>query len=77
MTTALDKNVENDDAYESALNDFKDYVNQLKNPQTNGSYSIERLFSYWKEAYRTSPEVNVLSGGTSNGSLVLPSMMQN
>ena len=28
---ALDKNVENDDAYESALNDFKDYVNQLKN----------------------------------------------
>lgn len=63
---ALDKNVENDDAYESALNDFKDYVNQLKNPQTNGSYSIERLFSYWKEAYRTSPEVNVLSGGTSN-----------
>lgn len=62
---ALDKDTENDDAYESALNDFKDYVAQLKNPEKNGSYSVERLYGYWKEAYRTSPESGSVSG-TSN-----------
>ncbi len=62
---ALDKDVENDDSYESALNNFKDYVNQLKNPQTNGSYSVERLYGYWRDAYRTSPETGSVTG-TSN-----------
>lgn len=61
---ALDKDVENDDSYESALNDFKEYVNQLKNPEKNGSYSVATLYSRWKEAYRTSPESGVT--GTSN-----------
>lgn len=61
---ALDKDVENDNAYESALNDFNDYVSQLKNPEKNASYSVERLYSYWKEAYRTSPESGL--SGTSN-----------
>ena len=67
---ADDKSTVNDDSYESALNAFADYVAQLQNPEKNATYTVERLYSYWRDAYRTSPETGLDSVSNNRWSVI-------